>query len=176
MAETCCLVATIPEAAALLLSLQFVPTAVVICRGNGKSQQTEQLILKCANLLLSSSDPKILLLCAKSFFRCQLYRKCIEVLERIDAKDDEKMKETIMDLKHFASQCEQGNDTVDSMKLAQSSSSYFEADGGADLLLHGQLDEEELNTKDSVLEEMLVDGKNLRHQALTVCILHLSDS
>ena len=81
-----------------------------------------------------------------------------------------------MDLKHFANQCEQGNDTVDSMKLAQSSSSYFEADGGADLLLHGKLNEEELSTKDSVLEEMLVDGKNMRHQALTVCILYLSDS
>ena len=164
----CCSVAAIPESAALFLLLQCVHLFVLICRGSKARPQTEQLVLKCASLLLTSNDSTIRLLCAKSFYRCRLYRKCISVLDSVKPNGDAELEATLHELRHLAEQAEKGIHSIDQMKLDEPNPSYFNGDGGTSRLLCSSLSEEELVTEESLLKEKLLEGKTAAEQASTV--------
>ena len=132
--------------------------------------QTQQLVLKCASLLLTSNDNYVRLLCAKSFYRCRLYQKCISVLDSVKPNGDPKLEATIQELRHLAEQSYKGSNSIESMKLDQPNPSYFHNDGGVSRLLHGTLSEEELITEESLMKEKLMEGKTAEQQTSTVQI------
>lgn len=140
----------------------------LIRRGNKTRSQTEQLVLKCASLLLPSKDDYVRVLCAKSFYRCHLYQKCIAVLDSVKPNGDARLEATIQELRHLAEQAENRSNSIESMKLDPCNPSYFHSDGGVCRLLNGALSEEELITEESLVKEKLIEGKIAAEQTATV--------
>lgn len=137
-------------------------------RGNKTRSQTEQLVLKCASLLLTSNDDYVRVLCAKSFYRCHFYQKCITVLDGVKPNGDAKLEATIQELRHLAEQAANRSNSIEAMKLDNCTPSYFHSDGGVCRLLNGALSEEELITKESLVKEKLIEGKVAADQTATV--------